>query len=391
MELVFPFRNVVINTLWGFFEKGKVKEFSDFKTGKEKWGEDFFYEEVENWREYLPNFENEILQIINTTDQQTIDKYFIGLVEQLKSFKECLSTDFFFANISEWNEEILKKYTETVEREEEEYAKHENRKRKHLEEYEDWDFSGLLLGMGNSKSKKVKRINYNFYCIEKTPDLIEEAIIDDYLELINSLCHDLFEVARKYGEPWQNGNIKSKVEEQFIPKPIVFVEGDHDITLIQKAAEYLNKIELISTIELRQRGGFRNLDKLWNVLNEESWETVPQIKIFLYDCDTEKEKEDFGSHHKRIIPTNTNSIVKKGIENLFPNQLINEAIKYKRAFVDTKKVTGIKRGKEYYEEYCEINKDEKKNFCKWVCENGTKDDFKSFEVIFEIIEEIIRK
>lgn len=391
MDLVFPFRNIVINNLWDFFEKGKVKEFSDFKTGKEKWNEEYFFNEIERLREYLPNFENEILQVINTTDQQTIDEYFIVLREQLKSFEECLSADFFSDSISKWNEEILKKYTEIVEKEGEEYAKHENRKREHLEEYEDWNFGDFLFGMGNSKAEKVKKVNYNYYCIEKTPNLIDGAIIDDYLEVIKPLYNELYEVALKYGKPWQDGDIKSKVKEQFIPKPIVFVEGDHDITLIRKASEHLNKNELLGTIELRQRGGFRNLDKLWNVLNEESWETVPQTKIFLYDCDTEKKNEDFGSHHKRIIPTNSDSIVKKGIENLFPNTLINKAIEYKRAFVDTKKVTGIKRGKEYYEEHCEINKDEKKNFCEWVCENGTEEDFKSFEVIFKIVEELIRK
>jgi hypothetical protein len=389
MELVFPFKNLTINTLWNFFEKEKVKEFSDFKYGKGTWLEKYFNNAIERWRDYLPNFENEILQIINTTDQKTIDEYFGGLGAQMHQLKECSTKDYFLENISVWNDETLKRYDETVEKESEEYSKHENRKKKHLEEYEDWNFVGLLFGLSNRKAEKVKRINYNFYCIEKIPDLINEIIVDEYLSIVAGLADRLYEVVKKYGEPWQEGKIKSKVEEQFVPKPIIFVEGDHDITLINKSAEHLNKTELLEVIEFRQRGGYRNLDKLWSILKEESWETVPQTKIFLYDCDTNKENEDFGKHYKRIIPTNPDSIVKKGIENLFSNSLINKAVAEKMAFVDFKRIKGTKRGVDYVEELNEINKDEKKNFCDWVCANGTAEDFASFKVIFDIIEAII--
>lgn len=388
MKLVFPFKNRTINTLWDFFKKEKVKEFSDFKFDKVSWDEKYFNNDIERWRGNLPNFENEILQIINTTDQKTIDEYFSGLGAQIKQVKKCLTKVFFVENISLWNDEIVKRYTETVEKESEEYAKHKNRKRKHLEEYEDWDL-GFFLGGFNKKAEKVKKINYNLYCIEKSPNLINEQIIDEYLPIVSELVDELYEVAKKYGNPWQEGKIKSKIEEQFIPKPIVFVEGDYDITLINKAAEHLNKTELLKTIELRQRGGYRNLDKLWEILKGESWETVPQTKIFLYDCDTNKEREDFGNHYKRIIPTNPNSIVKKGIENLFSNDVITKAIATKKAFVDFKKIEGTKRGRDYVEEQYEINKDEKKNFCDWICENGTKEDFDPFKIIFDIIEGII--
>jgi hypothetical protein len=36
----------------------------------------------------------------------------------------------------------------------------------------------------------------------------------------------------------------------------------------------------------------------------------------------------------------------------------------------------------------EVNKDEKKNLCKWICDNATVDDFRQFETIFKIIESI---
>lgn len=243
--------------------------------------------------------------------------------------------------------------------------------------------------MGDRKAEKVKKINYNFYCIEKKPDLISPEIIEEYHSLVVDLFNELFQLAKKYGKPWKEGEIKSKIEKRFIPKPIVFVEGEYDITFINKAAELLDKTDMVAKVEIRQRGGYRNLDKLWTVLNEESWETTPQIKIFLYDCDTNKENEDFGSHHKRIIPTISDSLIKKGIENLFPNKFIYEAISEKKAFIDIKKTTGTKRGVDYEEEQNEVNKDEKKNFCMWACENGTKEDFKNFNLLFEIIEKLI--
>ncbi|MBP6023538.1 hypothetical protein [Ferruginibacter sp.] len=390
MELVFPFRNITINSLLAFFEKGKVKEFSDIKNGKDAWQEEYFDKEIQRWRDNLPNFENEILQVINTTDQKTIDAYFNGLGGELNYIKEILTKEYFAEKTAFWNDAILKRYTETVEKEAEEYAKSDNRKRKHLEEYEDWNFGLLVLGLGGQrKPEKIKRTNYNFYCVEKTPDLIDEKIISDYIAVLTPLREELLEVSRKYGIPWTEGKIKSKVEEQFIPKPIVFVEGEHDITLINKAAIFLNKEELLAKVELRQRGGYRNLDKLWNILKEESWETIPQIKIFLYDCDTNKTDEDFGNHFKRIIPSIENNIVKKGIENLFPHETINNAIAEKKAFIDFKKITGTKRGADYEEIQNEVNKDEKKNFCDWVCANGTADDFKHFNVVFELIETLI--
>jgi len=387
MELVFPFRNITINTLWDFFDKEKVTEYSAFKSGKDAWGEEYFDGAIARWRDSLPNLENEILQIVNTTDQKTIDEYFKSLVVQLNNLKDCLTKNYFQNNITDWNSEILKRYTDTVEKEGEEYSKQENRKRKHLEEYEDWQFGGFLFGLQNAKAEKVKRINYNFYCIEKAPDLISTNIIDDYFTIVETLFNQLIEVVRKYGIPWKEGKLKSKIEQQFIPKPIFFVEGEHDITLITKSAELLNKTEILAKIELRQRGGYRNLDKLWTVLNEESWETIPQTKVFLYDCDTNKANEDYGNHFKRIIPTNPDSIIMKGIENLFPTDFIKKAIAVKKAFVDFKKTNGIKRGVEYVEELNEINKDEKKNFCQWACENGTNADFQSFEVIYKMIEE----
>ena len=36
-----------------------------------------------------------------------------------------------------------------------------------------------------------------------------------------------------------------------------------------------------------------------------------------------------------------------------------------------------------------VNKDEKKNLCRWICENGTEDDFSDFGLLFDLISEFL--
>jgi len=79
MELVFPFRNITINTFLDFFEKGKVKEFSDIKNGKDTWHEEYFNKEIERWRDNMPKFEDEILQVTNTSDQKQLMRILMDL------------------------------------------------------------------------------------------------------------------------------------------------------------------------------------------------------------------------------------------------------------------------------------------------------------------------
>ncbi|ANF51258.1 hypothetical protein A0O34_12375 [Chryseobacterium glaciei] len=391
MTLNFPFRNITINELWDFFQKSKVQEHSEIIKNPNSWKKEYFDNSIEIWKEGLVSFENEILQVINTTNQSTIDEYFKQLYDLVVNLHGNLSIDYFREQIYKWNNEIYEKYEEQIDKESDSFFKNKTIERKHLEEYEDYERPPLFLPLQSflSTNKKIRKINYNYYCVEKIPELIEVKNIEDYFILADDLFQVLINIVKKYFTPWKNGEIISKEEKIIKLKPVIFLEGEHDITYINKAAELLNKSELLDKIELRQREGFRNLDKLWSELKKESWETIPQIKIFLYDCDTQKENEDFGHHYKRIIPTLANGIIKNGIENLFPKTIIDKAIKEKNAYVDFKNESGITRGVKYQKEHCEVNKDEKKNFCAWVCTNATKEDFENFKVIFDIIEDLI--
>jgi len=379
------------NNLIPFFEREKVKEFVKFKKDKDEFREEFFQNDINFYKESLPNFENEILQIINTTNQETINHYFTELGGDFKYIKELLNKEEFALQIKEWNQEANNEYHELVEKKTNEYFEKEERtKYKHLERYEAFEFSGLYPIFGRTDSKKVTKTNFNFYCIENEPDLIPEKYLDEYFELVSSLAKEFLEVAAKYGQPWTKGEIQSKTDKETNLKPIIFFEGEHDITFVKRASELLGKEELIKNVELRQRGSCSNLDKLWRILTTDNWETNPQTKILIYDCDTNRGDEDFGHIFRRTIPSIPEHIIKRGIENLFPEELIRKGIEYKEEFVDFKETIGTKRGVKYVENMNVINKDEKKNFCDWTCATGTKEDFKHFKIIFEFIEEIIK-
>ena len=301
----------------------------------------------------------------------------------------------------ESNSNRYEKFLEKIElRIKDYFDKEERTKYNHLEQYETHDFGLFGLGVLSrtdtkklaipTETKKVKKVNYNFYCIDDNPGLIDLAFFDDYLELITKLTAEFEKVANRYIERFDRDEIVAS-EENFYDKAIVYVEGHHDIDLIVKAAEHLNKKHILQNIELRQRGGFRNLDKIWKFYKEHSVEVTGQIKILLYDCDTNKHNEDFGYIFKRTIPTFEGHIISKGIENLFNNITTQNALNHKNEFIDFCTKKGTKRGVKYYEEINEVKSEEKANFSKWICENGIKEDFINFKVVFEIIEEMITK
>jgi len=115
--------------------------------------------------------------------------------------------------------------------------------------------------------RKYQAINYNYYCIEDKLKYVNPAIAPVYFSFLKQEVELFFSIVRKYGGDWEKGLIKSKIGNPIVLKPIVFCEGDIDIVLIKKAAELLGKTDLMDKIELRHRGGYTNLDKLWSILN----------------------------------------------------------------------------------------------------------------------------
>lgn len=212
-------------------------------------------------------------------------------------------------------------------------------------------------------------------------------------ELITTERFSEFENA--YNVLKETEKFEDEVKEQIVKstKVLLFVEGDYDTKYINKAGELLEKTGILEKVEIRDVVGYGNLDKIWQNFHNKTKlsEIIPQKVVLLYDCDTNKKNDQLIKVFKRVIPTVNNSIIEKGIENLFDKTLLKKSIQNKKAYIDiTSAVIKTERGKDItIPEKWEINKDEKGNLCDWVCENGTKDDFKEFEKIFKIIEEII--
>ena len=189
-------------------------------------------------------------------------------------------------------------------------------------------------------------------------------------------------------ERFQN-NVKDEILNS--QKPIVFVEGEYDKKYIEKAAEFLNKGNLLSQIEIRPAGGFGTLDNIWKCSKWSDPRLEGKKIMLLYDCDTDKTEVDKNNFFKRIIPKNYSNPISEGIENLFPETTIDKVEHHNSAFIDIDpERTGRQRGKEInIPRTRSINKDEKGNMCNWLCENGDETDFSKFETVFKIIEEVL--
>ncbi|MFZ6008017.1 MAG: AAA family ATPase [Nitrospirota bacterium] len=212
-------------------------------------------------------------------------------------------------------------------------------------------------------------------------------------EIITAERFEEFERAYNYFKNTKTFEEDIKKEIQEAHKPILYVEGDYDVRYIEKAGEALDKKELLCKVKLKDGGGFGNLNKIWKQFDYKLSEVLPQKIILLYDCDLRKQDAEQGNLYKRVAPTISDNPIKEGIENLFPSETINKAMAHSKKFIDvTGEVKKTERGQEIIvPKKHEVNKDEKGNLCDWLCKNGTKEDFKHFEKVFEIIEKIIHQ
>jgi hypothetical protein len=174
-------------------------------------------------------------------------------------------------------------------------------------------------------------------------------------------------------------------------KPIVFVEGKYDQKYILKAAEVLDKKEIIEKVSLYNADGFGGLNMIWKHYSTQISQILEANTLLLYDCDMDKVDKEKGRLFIRVVPRVDAHILKKGIENLFPNDLVMKAREMNKAFVNytgriIKEVGGIVS--EEQERY-EINEHEKGRLCDWICNNAADKDFLEFEKIFQIIEKTV--
>ena len=171
-------------------------------------------------------------------------------------------------------------------------------------------------------------------------------------------------------------------------RPVVLTEGKTDAQYIQTALTLLGEQELLNSLEVKPvgneegkgslPGGTRGLNAVRNVYATHPSHSHRPL-LLLYDCDANKDPEEIHKLWVRSIPANgENAKIIKGIENLFPEDLLKDC------FYD-KKVK--KRGDGGRRVDYELNKPK---FCKWICKDRKNaDDFTNFDVIVAILKKFV--
>ena len=175
-----------------------------------------------------------------------------------------------------------------------------------------------------------------------------------------------------------------------VRKPILYVDGATDVKYLKKASELLNQETLLGQVEPRDGRGCGNLKKIWNT-SPVLAEVITKKVVLLHDCDDEVPPKGKGNLIRQTIPKQCGHPIKKGIENLFGKAILQKALEDKPAFIDIEcEHKKTERGEMIVipEEWA-VHENEKTNLCNWLCENGTKDDFQHFEVIFQLLRDIL--
>ena len=187
-----------------------------------------------------------------------------------------------------------------------------------------------------------------------------------------------------------NEEILSAIEKSH--KPIVFVEGTTDQWYIEKASTLFGKETILEALEIRDGGGSGKLAKIWKDSVLPLTETLPYQVLLLFDCDTGRHAENKGKLSQRSIPMRDQNPVKRGIENLFSKSTLEMARQHNLAFFITEEEHGgtDEHGQPInIPERWKVNDSEKVNLCDWLCENGSQEDFEGFQVVFDLIEEVL--
>ncbi|NCB20646.1 MAG: ATP-binding protein [Clostridia bacterium] len=183
--------------------------------------------------------------------------------------------------------------------------------------------------------------------------------------------------------------IKQKVVSN--NKPVVYVEGPTDVQYIKKAYELYEKsfedfnIEIVGVkTDLGTKNSNNNALSSAEKFLSANLNLLKQKVILLNDPEESiKEKKYKDLLYVNKMPYFTNNILKRGIENLFEEGLINKA---KGINTESFEYHVVGENKTNYK----IVNGHKQKICDWICLNGKKEDFKNFQEIFNIIDKALK-
>lgn len=171
-------------------------------------------------------------------------------------------------------------------------------------------------------------------------------------------------------------------------KPKVLTEGETDPIYIKTFLELLGHQDILDKIDIEWVGttiakgknlnsGDTGLNHTRNVLIANP-DFLNRKVLLLYDCDTNKSKEDIGYLSVRCLKKRENAKIKKGIENLIPDELCIDD------YYETKTTPREDGGETTIKEL------KKPEFCKWICkERKNNKDFIYFTQIKDILQDFL--
>ena len=173
--------------------------------------------------------------------------------------------------------------------------------------------------------------------------------------------------------------------------PILYLEGKTDVQYIRRAAELLGQNSILAGIEIDEREGGGNLKNTWEAVKNLPTALVPRKVMLLHDSDFTGDSQSIGNRFRLKIPFQADNPIERGIENLFSGESLMQAMEHKPDFIDVAEAhPGRIRGiLQTVPEKWVANEDEKTNLCKWLCENGTAEDFEHFQVVFDLLQGVL--
>ena len=187
-----------------------------------------------------------------------------------------------------------------------------------------------------------------------------------------------------------SSDVRSAVKDA--QTPLLYVEGTTNRDYLEKAAQLLGRPDLLGAVRVLDGGGDGDLKNIWRAVLTLSDDVVPNKVVVLFDCDYQGCAETKGNRFKRTIPRQCCHPLKKGIENLFDRQTLERAKHHKPAFIDIvdEHPRTIRGSRQVVDAEWTVNEDEKRNLCDWLCQNGTAEDFRHFESVFDVLAEILQ-
>ena len=175
-------------------------------------------------------------------------------------------------------------------------------------------------------------------------------------------------------------------------QPLLFCEGATDCDYLRRAAELLNQADVLDKFDIHSAGGLPCLKLIWKNLISAPEATTNSV-VLLYDPECDIQSETKNGIYKRKLQFFDSHPMSKGIENLFDRETIINVHKHHPEFIDIDhEHKKVKRGEEILiPETWAVNEDEKRNLCNWLCEHGTREDFRHFETVLNALEEILGK